>query len=203
MKPYYTEPGIEIYHGDAREVLPTIGKVDLVLTDPPYNLGFKYASTVYDGGKRTMEFDFDKLLKDEEITLIIDGCLQVASQAHVFCSFEQYALFAIVARSRGFTVKPFIAIKKYPPPPMVKNRWPSSVECSISCYKAGAVFNDKSMSRRNSMFIDTYRHGINASEKTDHPTQKWLPMVMAQSILDYVARWLENKYLTPQERVEW
>lgn len=39
MKPYYDERGVTIYHADAREVLPTLGKVDLVLTDPPYAIG--------------------------------------------------------------------------------------------------------------------------------------------------------------------
>lgn len=37
MKPYYDDgKGIVIYHGDCREILPTLPKVDLVLTDPPY-----------------------------------------------------------------------------------------------------------------------------------------------------------------------
>jgi hypothetical protein len=36
MKPYYNKDGITIYHGDCREILPTLPKVDLVLTDPPY-----------------------------------------------------------------------------------------------------------------------------------------------------------------------
>lgn len=37
MKPYYDRDGTTIYHGDAREVLPTLGlQADLVLTDPPY-----------------------------------------------------------------------------------------------------------------------------------------------------------------------
>ena len=40
MKPYYQDDraGITIYHGDCREILPTLapGSVDLVLTDPPY-----------------------------------------------------------------------------------------------------------------------------------------------------------------------
>lgn len=36
MKPYYEEAGITIYPGDSREILPTLPKVDLVLTDPPY-----------------------------------------------------------------------------------------------------------------------------------------------------------------------
>ena len=34
MTPYYTEPGIEIWHGDCRDILPGLGAVDLVFTDP-------------------------------------------------------------------------------------------------------------------------------------------------------------------------
>ena len=36
MKPYYQDKWVTIYHGDCREILPQLGKVDLVLTDPPY-----------------------------------------------------------------------------------------------------------------------------------------------------------------------
>jgi len=39
LKPYYEHNGITIYNADCREVLPTLGKVDLVLTDPPYGIG--------------------------------------------------------------------------------------------------------------------------------------------------------------------
>lgn len=37
-KPYYEEPGITIYNGDCRKILPQLPKVDLVLTDPPYGI---------------------------------------------------------------------------------------------------------------------------------------------------------------------
>jgi DNA modification methylase len=40
VRPYYTEPGIEIYCGDCREILPELPKVDLVLTDPPYGMNW-------------------------------------------------------------------------------------------------------------------------------------------------------------------
>ena len=30
----------ELWHGDCREVLPLLPPVDLVLTDPPYGIGF-------------------------------------------------------------------------------------------------------------------------------------------------------------------
>jgi site-specific DNA-methyltransferase (adenine-specific) len=39
MKPYYEDEAVQIWHGDCREVMPTLGKVDLVLTDPPYGTG--------------------------------------------------------------------------------------------------------------------------------------------------------------------
>lgn len=36
MPPYYEQDGIVIYHSDCRDVLPTLGPVDHVITDPPY-----------------------------------------------------------------------------------------------------------------------------------------------------------------------
>lgn len=43
MTPYYSRDGIVIYHADCRDVLPTLepSTVDLVLTDPPYGIGWK------------------------------------------------------------------------------------------------------------------------------------------------------------------
>jgi DNA modification methylase len=38
MKPYYEQDGCTIYHADCREVLPTAGRFDLLLTDPPYGV---------------------------------------------------------------------------------------------------------------------------------------------------------------------
>lgn len=38
MKPYYQDEAVTIYHADCREVLPSLPKVDLVLTDPPYGI---------------------------------------------------------------------------------------------------------------------------------------------------------------------
>lgn len=44
MRPYYERNGITIYHGDCREILPSIpnGEVEWVITDPPYNAGKAY-----------------------------------------------------------------------------------------------------------------------------------------------------------------
>lgn len=42
VKPYYEDSAVQIYLGDCREILLTLPKVDLVLTDPPYNVGYHY-----------------------------------------------------------------------------------------------------------------------------------------------------------------
>lgn len=41
MRPYHSERGIEIYHGDCREILPDLRKgvrIDAVVSDPPYGI---------------------------------------------------------------------------------------------------------------------------------------------------------------------
>lgn len=37
--PYYQDDAVTIYHADCREIVPTLGKFDLLLTDPPYGIG--------------------------------------------------------------------------------------------------------------------------------------------------------------------
>ena len=55
-KPYYSHAGQTIYHGDCRDILPLLPKVDCFLTDPPYGVeggkggdSRKYAKAVYEG----------------------------------------------------------------------------------------------------------------------------------------------------------
>lgn len=47
MTPYYSDDVVTIYHGDCRDVLPTLSGARLVVTDPPYTFGL--ASTSQEG----------------------------------------------------------------------------------------------------------------------------------------------------------
>lgn len=36
MKPYYDHAGVTIYHADCRDILPSLGRPDLLILDPPF-----------------------------------------------------------------------------------------------------------------------------------------------------------------------
>ena len=40
-RPYFDDRQCVIYHGDCREILPGLGKFDLLLTDPPWGIGLR------------------------------------------------------------------------------------------------------------------------------------------------------------------
>jgi DNA modification methylase len=42
MRPYYDRDGITIYNADCRDVLPSLGSFDLLLTDPPYGINVEH-----------------------------------------------------------------------------------------------------------------------------------------------------------------
>jgi DNA modification methylase len=60
IRPYYEEPGIAIYHADCRDILPHLGPVDLVLTDPPYGINFIQRTTGLSiiGDNKKMDINF-------------------------------------------------------------------------------------------------------------------------------------------------
>lgn len=56
MRPFYQEPGVTIYCGDSRDILPEIGTAaDIIITSPPYNVGIKYAGE-FDDKRPIVEF---------------------------------------------------------------------------------------------------------------------------------------------------
>lgn len=62
MKPYYQDSFCTIYHGDCREILPLIPKVELVLTDPPFSaLTHKNSKSNRDGLSDHKAIDFHSI----------------------------------------------------------------------------------------------------------------------------------------------
>jgi DNA modification methylase len=67
MKPYYDDGrGIVIYHGDCREIVPSLGKFDLLLTDPPYGIGADDRNKILSRGKLAAPKDYGESNWDSE-----------------------------------------------------------------------------------------------------------------------------------------
>jgi site-specific DNA-methyltransferase (adenine-specific) len=54
LTPYYQSESVTLYHGDCREVLPTLDPVETCLTDPPY--GLEFMGKGWDKGVPGVEF---------------------------------------------------------------------------------------------------------------------------------------------------
>jgi site-specific DNA-methyltransferase (adenine-specific) len=93
VKPYYDQDGIVIYHGDCREVLPTLDvSVDAVITDPPFFMpATHYQSRV----------DWQRSWSDTSVlaafwSAVLDACLpRLRRTGHflTFCNADSYPVF--------------------------------------------------------------------------------------------------------------
>jgi len=60
--------GVTLYLGDCREILPTLGKVDAVVTDPPYGISFVHGAggDGIGGGKYVSKFNGVPIVGDDK-----------------------------------------------------------------------------------------------------------------------------------------
>ena len=66
----------ELWHGDCREVLPLLGQVDAVITDPPFGLGEKMQ-----GGTWGAKAGFKEMLHWDAEAPSIELLMKIASMA--------------------------------------------------------------------------------------------------------------------------
>lgn len=63
--------GVELYLGDCREILPTLGKVDAVVTDPPYGIGDKMQGGTWGAADKYADFRrWDVAPSNENLALL-------------------------------------------------------------------------------------------------------------------------------------
>lgn len=84
MKPYFETENGKIYHCDARNILSLMSKIDLVLTDPPYGIGFKYIQ-YEDTPKNLMSL----------IENIIPLCIQKSVRTAIFCGVQNVQIYPV------------------------------------------------------------------------------------------------------------
>lgn len=84
MTPYYQDAAVTILLGDCREIISTLGRFGLLLTDPPYGLGDRWSGGgswqhhkgIYADAKR---WDRDPITRE-----VLDSLLSICDQAIVW-----------------------------------------------------------------------------------------------------------------------
>ncbi len=175
----------KIHRIDAIEGLKRLpdASVDLVVTDPPYNIASKNRSTMQRGRiVSTMQawgawdhyhpFDYEILIMS-----VISECYRVLKPGgalYMFTAREQSGYFVRKAVQRGFLHRNQLAmVKKNPLPSFSKSNWRSAFEACMYLTKGKPkTFNFVSQAECKNVFpVANSRH------VTKHPTEKPLDFI--------------------------
>jgi len=207
---YYEEEGIKIYLGDCLEIMKEIPdeSIDLVLTDPPYNISQKerkidrskiqnrkirrlvskrqdkVSELCYDFGKWDFYNSVDEQLEFAEKWLKESyRILKMNGQIISFYSKSEISFFESIMLGIGFHVRQTLVWHKTNPVPQIfKVGYMSACEFLTWATKntgAGHTFNYQ-LGQKHNVFVHPICQG---NERTEHPTQK--PVKLLKDILNY------------------
>ena len=169
--------GITLHLGDCRDVLPTLGKVDAVVTDPPFSIPHNFGLAKGRSGKgtRVLQWDWDSKMTRDDVVAALSLACDRANSFFTFCGLTQATLIADAMTEHDFTCKPAAWVKECPAPAGKGNWWPSAMQMAVYGYRSGAWFGDDDPKRSNVFLADAYRHGN--PDKNGHPTQTPLALM--------------------------
>lgn len=153
MKAYYSENGIEIYHGDCRDLLPRFDRVDAVITDPPYSeyvhgksrRGGKNAPALDGNGRRpacsfarAKEFGFEFLDSDTRMVAAREFARLARRWVLVFSDVESAVLWRDDLTDFGLDyVRTGAWVKQGATPQFTGDRPAVGFEAITICHRSG------------------------------------------------------------------
>jgi site-specific DNA-methyltransferase (adenine-specific) len=165
---------MQLIQGDCHEALITINdcSVDLVLTDPPYNIAQdnNFSSMGRAG------IDFGEWDKDADILSFIPMAARILKKGGgliVFNDWKNLGDIVKEAERSGLQTKDMIRLEKTNPMPRNRERrYVTDFECAIWFVKPGAkwVFNRQDPAYQRPKFVKSVEKGL-------HPTQKNLSLM--------------------------
>jgi site-specific DNA-methyltransferase (adenine-specific) len=181
VKPYYQDEFVTLYHGDCRDVLPSLPDVDLVLTDPPYpKLKGNMKSRTGGGvGRRVVDQQTVGTPWGEDLEPLAIAWGKARFGALVFCSFHSVALVPAIVGADPIGLVTWYKRNSMPP---VRNVPYFQTEFVWAFGKGGGLDWRK---LRTHYDIPLLQAGCMATERflnpdgsTAHPAQKPLALVL-------------------------
>jgi len=165
----------ELWNGECLELMKNIpdNNVDLVLTDPPYNISRNnnFHTMVNRAG-----IDFGEWDKNADIFSYIKECYRVLNKNGSFIVFNTWRNLGDIAKfaeSLGFITKDMLRLEKSNPMPRNRDRrYIADYECAIwfTMPKAKWTFNRQDEKYQRPKFVCSIDKGF-------HPTQKSLKLM--------------------------
>jgi len=167
------------------------GFVDLVVTDPPYNISqgkninYKDLKITKDFGAWDHDFDPEPVLKELKRVLKPNG------QIYVFCSTKQIPIYMKIFEREWFFRNLLVWYKTNPPPRLSKTNFVFANEYIIYAInekvKPGSItFNFTKQSEMHNTFISSALQGKerlrDKNNKAIHPTQK--PLFLLRKLIE-------------------
>ena len=158
--------GVTLYLGDCREILPTLGKVDAVVTDPPYGIGLEKKTSDYRDSKH---YDAGESLRASK--------LYQDDADHVRALIRDVIPLALSKASRGVVFSGPAMLWAYPEPASLgsvftmagagRTAWGFQCSHPVLFYGKDPFLQDGKGGRPNSHKDDQPN-----TEKIDHPCPK-------------------------------
>jgi DNA modification methylase len=90
VTPYYADDAVTLYHGDCREILPTLEAVDHVISDPPYDARTHSGARWGGDGKTAGLITFAPLDVNEAVPMLLSTARRWVV---CFCTMEMIAAY--------------------------------------------------------------------------------------------------------------
>lgn len=166
----------EVKRGDCFSYFPKIpdNSIDLILTDPPYNLGKCSTGNIKFKGRKYFNLDVaewdKKPLNIPDLSMEFQRILNPKGNIFIFTGYNLLGEYH-VNFNPFFTFQVLVWHKTNPPPQIRKTSFVSSCEMVVCLWNKGHNWNFLKQTEMHNFYEGPICGG---NERSDHPTQKTL-----------------------------